>query len=231
MSQMDYAMEIAQALARADAQTLAKIGIELLASLGKAEATLAEMRNADEERRRAARERTRRSRGGHVTSRDVTEGHVTERDTPPLSPTPPFPTPTSPSSSSPRARLWEPADEAALAARLPTTGGRLALAAVLNRCDDKASVAAEVRMILDGGRPNVSARPEHMELALSDYAANGLTDGRFNAAHFRRHVQRAAKGDPPPEPATPGTGARRRPPNGTSPGAQQMANILGREDR
>lgn len=54
-------------------------------------------------------------------------------------------------------------------------------------------------MILDGGRPNVSMKPEHMELALSDYAANGLSDGRFNAVHFRRHVQRAAQPDLQPK--------------------------------
>jgi hypothetical protein len=48
-------------------------------------------------------------------------------------------------------------------------------------------------MILDGGRPGTPHQPQFVELALCDYAANGMSDGRFNAIHFRCHVQRAAK--------------------------------------
>lgn len=197
-------MLIATALGKADTQTLGALAMELLVSLSKAEATIVALHDAESRRidaetlrleaqRAADRGRQRRhreSRGVTVTDRDVTVPS-------PFSPTPPFSPPTSSSSSSAR--------EAALANRLPTDAGRNALTAIMLRVADadRLAVLAEIGMILDGGRPSVPSKPETMELALCDYAANGLSDGRFNARHFRRHVQLAAL------PAAPnGTGQR-----------------------
>lgn len=197
MADRNIAMEIANALSRADSQSLAAIGFELLESLAEARATIAELRLTEEGRRAGQRQRSRDHRARNVTQRDERD----ERDTPlvsPFSPTPPITPSDPPQSVSQSSSVWAPAQEAALAKRLPTNAGRIALAAVLARCGEKLSVAAEIGMILDGGRPGVSQKPEHVELALCDYAANGLSDGRFNAIHFRRHVQRAAKPEPEP---------------------------------
>jgi hypothetical protein len=188
MADRPTAMDILTAHRKADVDALADMAQGLLTSLAVADVKIQELRADQEERRKGQRERTRKSR----LSRAVTLPDVTERDSP-VSPHTPHLPPTSTSSSSARVLSWRPADETALAGRLPSEQGRVALAAVLFRCDDKRAVAAEIGMILDGGRPGVSNKPAHMELALSDYASNGLTDGKFNAVHFRRHVQRAAK--------------------------------------
>lgn len=185
MTTRNYAMEIATAFAKADSETLARIGYELLESLGEARANLAAFEAERARAREYDRERKRRVRRNPTESGGIPGPS-------PFSPTPPLNPTTSPSSSSARV-LWHPADEARLAERLPSDHGRNALTSILARCGDKASVVAEFRMILDGGRPGVSHRPEHLESALVDYAANGMTDGRFNAAHFRKHVQRAAR--------------------------------------
>lgn len=176
----NYAMEIAQALAKADSQSLAVIGFELLESLGEARHAIASFEA------RKARDRERKKRPIPRNSAPSTENVESS----PFSPTPPFSPPTSSTSSSASGRVWRPDDEARLARRLPSDAGRLALSAVLARCGDKVAVAAEVRMILDGGRPNVSAKPEHVELALCDYAANEM---RWASALFRTYVQRASK--------------------------------------
>lgn len=177
MTDRNYAMEITNAIQNADLQALAAIAIELVGLVQRDEAR----RGRDRQRKRDIPRKSRNS----TESAEIAESS-------PFSPTPPFTPPTSSTSSSPRV-FWTPIEEAKLAARLLTDPGRNALSAVLRRCEDKRAVAAEIGMILDGGRPNVSPRAEHMELALSDYASNGMTEGRFNAAHFRRHVQRAAK--------------------------------------
>lgn len=182
MAPRNYAMEIASALARADAQTLAEIGFELLASLGRAETAIALQHAADEARRQRDRDRKpvkhpRIPRNPQRSTESVESLNG--------SPHPSF-NPSSTASSSAR--------EADLAKRLPTDAGRDALSAVLSRvvAVDRLSIAAEIGMILDGGRPGCSTKPEVMEMALMDYASNGLSDGRFNAQHFRRHVQTAA---------------------------------------
>lgn len=80
--------------------------------------------------------------------------------------------------------------EAEVAQRLPTDHGRNALSAVLAKCGNKLEVVAEIRMILDGGRPGCSTRPDAMELALCDFAAN---ESKWSNTLFRRYVQRAGK--------------------------------------
>jgi hypothetical protein len=86
--------------------------------------------------------------------------------------------------------------------RLPSDAGRAALTTIL-AAGNGLAVASEIGMILDGGRPGTPHQPQFVELALCDYAANGMSDGRFNAIHFRRHVQRAAK--PEAQPAAQGS--------------------------
>jgi hypothetical protein len=102
--------QIMAASAAGDAATLGALAIELLQQLATAEATLAQLRRAEEERREGTRERKRRSREG-AASRDVTRGHVTSRDetgqavtsrdvTRPSPPSPPLLPPTPPNNSS-----------------------------------------------------------------------------------------------------------------------------------
>lgn len=104
------------------------------------------------------------------------------------------------------------APEHGVGARLLTEPDRDALTAVLAKSPSPAHVVAELTMILDGGRPNVSRDPAHIGLALCDYAAN---EHRWSNDLFRRYVQRAAKGERPPGHGKP------------NPGAQGYANALG----
>src|SRR5687767_9870729 len=111
-------MDILTALGKADAQSLAAMGLELLASLSKAEATIEELRRADDARRaaeadRLARDRERKRRRVHGNPRKSTEfdGSVGPS---PFSPTPPLTPTSSSSSSSPRA-IWMPIAEQRIA--------------------------------------------------------------------------------------------------------------------
>ena len=106
-----------------------------------------------------------------------------------------------PSSSAP---VWKPGLEARTAARLASDNDRVALTAILAKSESKSAVVAEIGMVLDGGRPNVSRDPAHVGLALCDYAAN---ESRWNNALFRSYVQRAARGERQGKPRG-GTGQR-----------------------
>lgn len=111
--------------------------------------------------------------------------------------------------------VWQPALEQALANRLTTDPGRIALTAVLATADDvgKRGVVAEITALLDGQRgAHLRPTPAQMDQVLSDYTANGMSNGKFNAAHFRKHVERAmrapaapANGPKPSTPPTSGT--------------------------
>lgn len=181
MADRNYAMQIATALAKADAQTLAEIGFELLASLGDARRDLA-LHEA-----RKARDRERKpARNPRISRKSMSDAENAAPS--PFSPTPPF-NPTTSTASSPR-ETWRPDAEARLASRLPSNAGRIALAAVLVKCGDKVSVVAEIGMILDGGRPGTPHKPEFVELALCDYAAN---EPKWSSVAFRAYVLRASK--------------------------------------
>lgn len=188
MTERNIAMEIAQAFAKADAQSLASLGYELLASLGEARATIAELRGAAAAKRDYDREYQRGRRKNRTTSYESDE----KSDSPAFSPGPPFSPPTSTASTTARGVVWRPAMEAELARRLPSTPGKVALTAVLAKCANKTEAAAEIGMVLDGGRAGCSTKPEVTELALADYAAN---EDRWSSALYRGYVQRASRPD------------------------------------
>lgn len=85
-----------------------------------------------------------------------------------------------------------PIEEQRLAERLPTDAGRLALDAVLKAANSRAGVISSIVAMLDGMHPP-AVKPEHMDVALSDYVAQGLSAGRFNAQHFRSFTRTAAR--------------------------------------
>lgn len=109
-SRSDIPRLILAAMAAGDMDTIAALAIEMNGELFAAEATIAELRRADDERREKQADRKRRSRRGptpdsgdvgHVTSRDGAGQSVTERDgTGPLPPVPPLLPPTPPNNSS-----------------------------------------------------------------------------------------------------------------------------------
>lgn len=122
----------------------------------------------------------------------------------------------SPESSSPPA--WQPVHEQRLAERLTTPAGRNALATILQTAGTKAGIVEELEMLLDGHRgAQWRPLPDQLDVALSEYVTNGMSDGRWNAAHFKACLKRAMQPD-----------AQAFPRRGnTNPGAQQIANILG----
>lgn len=102
--------------------------------------------------------------------------------------------------------VWQPALEAQVAAKLTTDSGRNALTVLLQTVTGdvgKRGVVAEIEAMLGGMRgAHLRPTPDQMDQALSDYVANGMSTGKFNALHFRKHVERAMKA-PPPAPAKP----------------------------
>lgn len=193
------AMQIANALSRADSQQLAEYGFALLESLTEARALVATYQEAENAQRREAEaiqaarrerdaERKRRVRGSPSDRRGV---HRKTADSLDGSPDPSL-NPTSTPSSPRESLAWQPALEGRLAERLATDAGRNALTTILAKGGNKTAIVCEVGMVLDGGRPGVSRKPEDVELALCDYAAN---EERWNNALFRAYVQRAARGE------------------------------------
>lgn len=90
----------------------------------------------------------------------------------------------------------QPIRENALAERLPTVAGRNALAAVLKSAGETSGIAEELEMLLGGHRgQHVQPTLEQLDVALSDYVTNGMSDGRWNAAHFRGCIKRAMRPD------------------------------------
>lgn len=155
----------------------------------------ANRRRGDSSRQQTSRDRRRQSRdvtGSHDTSRDVTDANVTAPQGFP-GPLPNTITTTATSSSRASVLFGEEAD---LGAQLTTDAGRTALAAVLATVELRASVTAEVRACLDGSRgPLYKPTAGELDVALSDYVTNGLSNGKWNAAHFRACIKRAKRAD------------------------------------
>lgn len=177
----NHAMEIASALARADAQTLAALAFELLASLGEVRATLASFEARQARDREYDRHRKRRVRRTPTESSGIP-------GLSPFSPTPPFNPSTSTASSSPR--VWQPGREAELAGRLVTDADRIALAALLAVVGNKTAWVLEIHAMLDGMPGHRKATPDAMGLALRQYVLNNKHH-TANAAEFDAYVRRA----------------------------------------
>lgn len=97
---------------------------------------------------------------------------------------------------------WQPIAEQRLAERLPTEAGRRALTVILAAPEaSKAGIVSMLTAVLEG--MHGTASPEAMESALIEYAAGGLTNGRWNSRHFGGFL-RTAKQPPRPETATGG---------------------------
>lgn len=99
----DVGREIAAAIAAGDMQALASITFELAQRAATAEATVSELRLADQQRREGQNNRKRRSRSRDVTGQSVTSQEVTGQDVtsqPPPSPLPSLLSPTPPYNSS-----------------------------------------------------------------------------------------------------------------------------------
>jgi hypothetical protein len=172
-----------------------------------------EYAGALEEQRRQARERKRRSRGGH-SDIDVTDAGSSRTSSPTIRDD------TIEQSVNPVAAEAE----AGFATLLETDRDRNALTVVLRRAKSPVLCVASIDAMRQGmdlkGIPTMA----EMGSALRDYASNG---GEFNAAHFRGYVTRAmrARDVDPSRPG--GSGRNGRGSSGTNPGAQQVANILG----
>jgi hypothetical protein len=89
---------------------------------------------------------------------------------------------------------WKPIAEQNLAERLTSSAGRNALSAVLQVAGSKAGVVAELEALLGGDRgAQHRCSPEQLDVALSDYVTNGMSNNRWNAQHFRACVRRAMR--------------------------------------
>lgn len=97
-------------------------------------------------------------------------------------------------SPSPRER-FTPILEAEMADRLTTDAGRIALAGVLTVARVKSSVIAELNACLAGDRgPQHQCTFAQLDMALSDYFANGMSNGgTWNANHFRACIRSAMR--------------------------------------
>lgn len=105
---------------------------------------------------------------------------------------------------------------------LPSDAGRRALFAVwqsAGAASSRAAVLSELNALLSGHRGKQHhCTAVHLDVALSDYASNGMSTGRWNAQHFRACVRRAMQ-------PVQGSGTPRA--TRVNPGVQQVANILG----
>lgn len=107
-----------------------------------------------------------------------------------------------------RAFAWTPGREATIAALLTTDAGRNALSIALASASFKSAVVAEIDACLQGtrGAQHVPTAAQ-LDVALSDYVANGLSRGeKWNADHFRGCLRRAIRGESSRPPSS--TGAR-----------------------
>lgn len=166
------------------------------ARLADEERRITARREADRDRKRDARVRTRpqESSGQAGIQRTGEESSGRPQGFP--GPLPNSLTTTATSTSSPHA--WTPGAEADLAAKLTTDAGRTALAAVLHVASKnggtKAGVVGEIAACLEGARgKHHTPTLAQLDVALSDYATNGLSSGAWNAAHFRACVRRAVE--------------------------------------
>lgn len=168
---------------------------------------MAEEARRTDERREADKLRKRRDRG-QGSPRD-SSGHDGIRRTAAESAGIPqgFPGPlpnsvtTTATSSSP-AHAWETEAERTLAESLPTNVGRSALALVLlvvaKNAGMRIGVTGEIEACMSGHRgAPYKATAAQLDVALSDYATNGLSSGRWNADHFRACIRRAVANDQP----------------------------------
>lgn len=115
---------------------------------------------------------------------------------------------------------WQPARELHVAVQLPTQAGKDALAALLHvgQTDvGKTGIIAQVELMLAGERGEPHLTHDQLDQLLRDYATNGFSSGRFNAAHFRACAARLLR---PAEPVP-------LRPLRQNAGAQQVQNILG----
>lgn len=83
-----------------------------------------------------------------------------------------------------------------------------ALDAVLATASNPKGAASSIIEIA-AGMPNLKPTREQMGVAVQDYAANGE---KWNAAHFRKYVQRVIRGDANPAPLRPAFGKPRNGP-------------------
>lgn len=102
------------------------------------------------------------------------------------------------STTQPSAPPWQPIREHRVAQRLVSEAGRVALAAMLARCGEKAGITGEIEACVEGMRgAHYKATWEQVDVAVCDYAGKYLDEKGWEPTLFRGCVRRAMR---PPEP-------------------------------